>query len=209
MPTTAMPLAVPTAADAPATPGAAAAVPTTPEAASTQALPAGSVATVVTPGGAATGVGPPESPTPPLPLDRAVVDQIATQLRPVSLEVGARSALSIDLHPAELGHLRVELSLEDGVLRVALRPDSSATGDLLRRVLPELHAALEDAGLGATDVEVGPDHRPDPRPDPRPDTRPEDRGADHPGVTPATGTGAAPTPTEAARPKHAGLDLLL
>jgi flagellar hook-length control protein FliK len=110
----------------------------------------------------ATAAAAPAAPAPEVPVEQSVAEQVVTRVSSLRLEAG-RSELSIDLHPVDLGRLRVELTLEDGALRVALRAESGATGDLLRRAVPELRAALEEAGLGVADLHVGPDHRPDAR----------------------------------------------
>jgi flagellar hook-length control protein FliK len=145
---------------------------------------------------------------PHVPVERSVAEQVVTRVSALRLEAG-RSELSIDLHPLDLGRLRVELTLEDGVLRVALRAESGATGDLLRRAVPELRAALEDAGLGVADLHVGPDHRPDAQ---HPGT-PGSAGGDpstsgNGGATTPAGTGADETDPTDPSGRH-GLDLLL
>jgi flagellar hook-length control protein FliK len=169
------------------------------------------VAAPAAPATPAVAPAPAAAAAPHVPVEQSVAEQVVTRVSALRLEAG-RSELSIDLHPLELGRLRVELTLEDGSLRVALRAESGATGDLLRRAVPELRAALEEAGLGVADLHVGPDHRPD---------------AQHPGTpggatgdgAPSPDAGAAPTagagadeadPTDPTDPsgRH-GLDLLL
>jgi hypothetical protein len=53
--------------------------------------------------------------------------------------------------------VRVTVSLQDGVVHLAMRGDQAGTDDLLRSTLPELRAALVDAGLSAGDLGVGHD----------------------------------------------------
>ena len=60
----------------------------------------------------------------------------------------------LELHPAELGAVRVELSLDRGIVHLGLRAEVEGTGELLRAALPELRSQLDAAGLTSGRVSV-------------------------------------------------------
>jgi flagellar hook-length control protein FliK len=62
--------------------------------------------------------------------------------------------LVLELRPADLGAVRVELSLDKGVVHLGLRAEVEQTGQLLRAALPELRQQLDAAGVMAGRVAV-------------------------------------------------------
>jgi hypothetical protein len=108
----------------------------------------------------------------------------------------------IDLAPPELGRVRIDLSLEDGRLSVALLADRDGTGDLLRRHAPDLLATLRDLGFADTALSFGgnPDRRNGP-----PRAAPRDGSVPDPAVATVTAAPVAQTPP----PRHGMIDLRL
>ncbi|MBI1844109.1 MAG: flagellar hook-length control protein FliK [Actinobacteria bacterium] len=63
--------------------------------------------------------------------------------------------LTLELHPAELGAVRVRAVFENGTIQLHLQADHPATRDLLQGSLAGLRTALDDAGLSTGQVSVG------------------------------------------------------
>ena len=81
-------------------------------------------------------------------------EELADSLR-ASFRRGERaSSLSIQLHPAELGAVRVEARLVDGVTHLVLRAEQPAALDRLGGALDQLRADLADAGIDLGDLEL-------------------------------------------------------
>lgn len=78
-----------------------------------------------------------------------VMRQFRMQLHP-----GLRSA-TIELAPADLGRIRIEMKLEGGKLRAIVRAEKPESLAALEEHLPELRAALEQQGLVADDLDLG------------------------------------------------------
>jgi hypothetical protein len=83
-------------------------------------------------------------PAPPSP-----VAQVVKAVVPLRRLVDGTHNVVLELHPAELGTVRVELSLDAGVIHLGLRADAAGTSRLLRAALPELRSQLDAAGLVA------------------------------------------------------------
>ncbi|MGB6059866.1 MAG: flagellar hook-length control protein FliK [Microthrixaceae bacterium] len=87
---------------------------------------------------------------------------IATRLRN-----GERvQSLSLELHPAELGAVRVDVRQIDGVTHLVLTPDRQAGGQRLAAAMADLRHDLERAGVDIGDLQLrqdpsggGQDHR--------------------------------------------------
>lgn len=117
-----------------------------------QVLPAATEGDILLPGGGlevarSEAAQAPASTTRPTPLPPAPVpDQIALQMhRAVG---GGKDRLTIQLHPAELGHLEIKLELgRDGPVRAVLAADKPETLELLQRDVRGLERALQNAGL--------------------------------------------------------------
>lgn len=63
--------------------------------------------------------------------------------------------LTLELHPAELGAVRVRAVFENGTIQLHLQADHPATRDLLQGSLAGLRTALDEAGLSTGQVSVG------------------------------------------------------
>jgi flagellar hook-length control protein FliK len=61
----------------------------------------------------------------------------------------------LDLHPADLGQVSIEVSVHRGTLNIAINGATEAVRDTIRTELPQLHAELADAGLGGAGVSLG------------------------------------------------------
>lgn len=62
--------------------------------------------------------------------------------------------LTLELHPAELGAVRVRAVFENGTIQLHLQADHPATRDLLQGSLAGLRTALDDAGLSTGQLSV-------------------------------------------------------
>lgn len=62
--------------------------------------------------------------------------------------------MMIELHPADLGQVNVEVRIREGQLSIALAGGSDEARDSIRASLPELRAELSSAGLGQVAVSV-------------------------------------------------------
>lgn len=62
--------------------------------------------------------------------------------------------LTLELHPGELGTVRVRAVLENGTIQLHLQADSPATRDLLQGSLAGLRNALDDVGLNSGQLSV-------------------------------------------------------
>jgi flagellar hook-length control protein FliK len=66
-----------------------------------------------------------------------------------------RHEVTLELRPDDLGTIRVEVSVEHQTVHLTLHVAEPATSQLLSAALPDLRAALADAGLTAGHVGVG------------------------------------------------------
>jgi flagellar hook-length control protein FliK len=94
---------------------------------------------------------PPAAPAPPVP----VPDQIVSAVVPLHGRGDGRHEVTLELRPDHLGSIRVEVSVEHQTVHLILHAAEPATSRLLSAALPELRAALADAGLTAGHVDVG------------------------------------------------------
>lgn len=156
-----VPSATPATPAQPGPPGAAA-VPATP------ATPPPPVDTVTPDGRQLAGVGGPA----PAPVTAAPVDgpatvaappapapdphvQIARIVRPLRLGDDGAYELALDLTPAELGRVRIDVELRGSTINLHLRADNPATRELLQASLEQLRTELEAAGLQSGSLDVG------------------------------------------------------
>jgi hypothetical protein len=97
----------------------------------------------------------------PLPvgpaLPAAVPDQIVSAVVPLHGRGDGRHEVTLELRPEHLGAIRVEVSVEAQTVHLTLHAADPATGRLLSAALPELRAALVEAGLTAGHIGVGAD----------------------------------------------------
>lgn len=130
-----------------------------PDSTSTGAPPRTAVApgpVVGEPSAAAAGPsGRTSEPTDPPPGLRAVeLAELGDRLG-ATLRRGERvQTLSIQLHPAELGAIKVEARLVDGVTHVTFTPDSSAATERLASTLSDLRHQLTRAGVDVGDLDL-------------------------------------------------------
>lgn len=87
------------------------------------------------------GPGAPK-PAPPTP-----VEQVVRAVAPLRKLPDGTHHVTLELRPADLGVVRVELSLDHGMIHLGLQADTEGTSQLLRAALPELRAQLDTAGL--------------------------------------------------------------
>ena len=94
----------------------------------------------------------------PLPLDDPRFAQaLGTQVSVLARD-GVHEA-SLQLNPAEMGPVSVQIVLEGTQARVEFGADTARTREVIERSLPELAAALRDAGLTLTGGSVS-QHQP-------------------------------------------------
>lgn len=89
----------------------------------------------------------------PAPPENERAAEVMRQFR-MQLNPGMKSAL-IELAPAELGRIRIELKLDGGKLRAIVRAEKPEALAALEAHLPELRSALEQQGLVADDLDLG------------------------------------------------------
>ena len=93
----------------------------------------------------------------PAATPAAVADQIVSAVVPLHGRGDGRHDVTLELRPADLGTIRVEVSVEHQTVHLTLHAAEPATVKLLAAALPELRSSLADAGLTAGHLGVGPD----------------------------------------------------
>jgi flagellar hook-length control protein FliK len=170
--------------------------PTAPAPVAVPAVPRGSAAA----GTAATPAAP--TPSPPVPLDDLGA-HLAGRLR----RLDGATRLELQLHPAELGAVSVEVRIEDGLTHLHLRAAHGGTVERIDASLAELRDDLRRSGVAVGDVGVGAGDS-----GRSPEREPHVTGPPAAGGTPA---GDRPTHTEATAPaprpstRPTGLDVRL
>jgi flagellar hook-length control protein FliK len=96
------------------------------------------------------------------PMPNLRLEDVVQVIRP-NLQQG-HSELRLQLHPPELGQLRIDVELRDNVLTLAMRAESAQVRDFLLSRLPELRHSLESHGINLErfHVEVRPPEQPQP-----------------------------------------------
>ncbi|WP_269620487.1 flagellar hook-length control protein FliK [Zhongshania sp. BJYM1] len=61
---------------------------------------------------------------------------------------------TMQLHPAELGSIHVQLSVQGDTTSVQIQTQHKDTSDLMERMMPRLHSGMESQGLRLDDVKV-------------------------------------------------------
>lgn len=142
----------------------------------------------------AAGPAPGADPPPGLQLVRA--------LAPLRQRGDGTYELELELRPAGLGRVAVQVELRDGVVHARLRPDQHATAALLHDGLDDLRSGLQREGLraGQLTVDIGgaPGRGHEQRAALPPDPAVPGRTATQAPADPSPGPGAAPT----ASPTH-------
>jgi hypothetical protein len=78
----------------------------------------------------------------------------------VRLYAGVRQGsgnMTINMHPPELGSVKVRISSERGQLNISLHPQNHQVVGILERHLPSLHQSLADQGIDIADMKVSVD----------------------------------------------------
>jgi flagellar hook-length control protein FliK len=89
------------------------------------------------------------------PEHPSLPDQVVSVVEPLRHRGDGHHELTLDLRPPELGPIRVEVTIEGGTVHLSLHAGDAATGDLLHQAMPDLRAALAEAGLVAGHLGVG------------------------------------------------------
>jgi flagellar hook-length control protein FliK len=80
--------------------------------------------------------------------------QLVSVVAPLRTQPDGSYRLTVDLHPAELGRVQLEVHVEHGVVNVHLQADHASTSALLRDGLHDLRDRLQAAGVRAGGVVV-------------------------------------------------------
>ena len=78
----------------------------------------------------------------------AVAEQLVSVVRPLAGSNGSHT-MTLDLHPADLGRVRLEITVEGAMVHVAVHAERATTSELLHQTMPELRRSLDAAGLTA------------------------------------------------------------
>jgi flagellar hook-length control protein FliK len=92
----------------------------------------------------------PNGSTVPAPIHQ----QIAAPLLQVRARGDGVHRLLLELHPADLGQVNVEVRLHSGEMRISLSSGNDAAREAIRAALPQLRTDLASVGLVATDISV-------------------------------------------------------
>lgn len=92
---------------------------------------------------------PAQAPT-PTPVPAQLVDHVT----PLLNKGDGIHEVTIELDPVDLGRVRLEVTLDDGVVSVRVHADDPATRRLLASSIHELRASLTEAGVSAGDLDV-------------------------------------------------------
>lgn len=95
------------------------------------------------------------APGPAAPTDADPWEQVATVVRPLRTAPDGTHRLSLQLRPAELGTVHLEVAVNDGRLSVRAVADNLVSRDALVAALPELRAELTGSGIDLGSVDVG------------------------------------------------------
>lgn len=90
---------------------------------------------------------------------KAAENQVVNQVS-VRLFTGVRQGsgnMTIQIHPPELGSVKVKLVSEQGSLHVHLHPQNQQVAAILERHLPALHQSLADQGIDLSGLQVSVD----------------------------------------------------
>ncbi|WP_341252562.1 flagellar hook-length control protein FliK [Euzebya pacifica] len=123
--------------------------PTTGTAQATAATPA-----PTTPAAMTSTAGTPTAPAGAMPPQVPVSGQLASAVAAMQRRGDGEYVASLDLHPAELGRVRVQIEIRAGVVNVQVAAEQAGTRGLLNDQLADLRAALEQGGMDAGQLDV-------------------------------------------------------
>lgn len=105
------------------------------------------------------------TPRAPEPLTAVPVDtttaapvvhtQLVEAVEPLRHRADGSYDITLELHPAELGAVRVRAVLENGTIQLHIQAERATTQDMLQNSLANLRTALDDAGLNTGQLSVG------------------------------------------------------
>jgi flagellar hook-length control protein FliK len=144
----------------------------------------------------------PSGSTVPAPIHQ----QVAAPLLQLRARGDGVHRLLLELHPADLGQVNVEVRLHSGEMKISLTSGSEAAREAIRSALPQLRTDLASVGLAATDISVNLGSSDASAGQGRqPDGRQAAVGQHNPGRAPEDRTGGADRVTAAStHPRYAG-----
>lgn len=86
-----------------------------------------------------------------------LVEQVSVGFK--SVFKSGNGEVRMELHPESLGHLKIEVKVEGGVVRANIMAENSMVKDTIDSNLPMLRKSLEDQGLRIDQLSVGVDQR--------------------------------------------------
>ncbi|MDP9431319.1 MAG: flagellar hook-length control protein FliK [Actinomycetota bacterium] len=95
----------------------------------------------------------------PQPVDRTPAQQMVMSVAPMRRAADGSYALSLQLHPADLGAVQVQMEMRAGTVSLQLQVENGAARELVRESLPQLRAELAASGLTAGSIDVRDDSR--------------------------------------------------
>lgn len=154
----------------------------------------------------------PAQTTTPSPADLPVVDPNVARIGGAvrTLHGGAGRMMSLEMSPADLGRVRIDLVSRDGRVEVVLSAEHHRAADLLRGSTDALRREIEGSGVTLDAVHVGVSSEGGRHTDGRSfdaDELASDTGGQPPSATRLGGGGAVPRPaplSQLRRPVHAG-----
>ena len=93
----------------------------------------------------------------PAATPQAVHRQVSDALLGVRARGDGTHRMTLELHPADLGQVTVEVRIHAGAVSINLGSANDEARRSLSQALPQLRAELADAGLGGASVSVGAD----------------------------------------------------
>ena len=105
-------------------------------------------ASVATTGSGASAAKPGQPPSADVAMMQQVIDHLRDLPRPLP------NRISLQLHPAELGQLKINLTMQEGVIRASLVTQTVQAQEILEKHMPKLRALLERQGLALEDVRI-------------------------------------------------------
>ncbi|WP_370327641.1 flagellar hook-length control protein FliK [Euzebya sp.] len=94
------------------------------------------------------------TPTTPQALPEPPSTQLASAVAALRRRGDGEYTASLDLHPAELGRVRIDLEVRAGVVHVQMAAEQTGTRALLASQLADLRTALEQGGMDAGSLDV-------------------------------------------------------
>jgi flagellar hook-length control protein FliK len=90
------------------------------------------------------------------PAAQQLPDQVVRLLTPLRVAADGDYTMSLQLHPAELGDVAVQVAVRGGVLSVVLQADDAAGHHALQAAMPDLHHQLRGDGMHVGDISLLP-----------------------------------------------------